>query len=339
MKKTFVLTSLSFAILAGCNAGSNKGDGLTLAPIDEKDAVAIVNGQPISRQALDYVKAEIARGNPNAKIDVPEEKLVDELISRELLKQEAIQQQLPKQPEVAARVRYTQRAVLSQADVQEYLKKHPITEEQLRAEYDKLVGAMKQQEFKARHILVKTKEEAQSIIKKLDQGKDFAELAKKYSTGPSAASGGDLGWFVPQRMVPPFSEAVVALKNGEYTKEPVQTRFGWHVILREDSREKSPPPFEQVKPQVENMLKRKLVQEHIKELREKADVKLLTATATAPEAASAETKPDGSTSSAPETSQEKQQANTEAQPAPAETKTTPAEPQEKATQAEPTPKS
>ena len=336
MKKTFALTTLSFAILAGCNAGSNKSGGLTLAPIDEKDAVAMVNGQPISRQALEYVKADIARGNPNAKIDVPEEKLVEELISHELLKQEAVQQQLPKQPEVAAKVRYAQRAVLSRADVQEYLKNHPVTEEQLRAEYDKLVGAMKQKEFKARHILVKTKEEAESIIKKLEKGKDFAELAKKYSTGPSAASGGDLGWFVPQRMVPAFSEAVVKLKDGEYTKEPVQTRFGWHVILREDSREKTPPPFEQVKPQVENMLKRKLIQEHIKELREKADVKILTATAAAPEAAPAEEKPETSEQPAPDASKEQAPAPAKATPGPSESKAEPAKkPQEKAAQAEP----
>ncbi len=278
MKRTIVYTALSFAVLAGCNAGGNKtSEGLALAPVDEKDTVAIVNGQRISRKALDYVKAEIARGNPNAKINIPEDKLVEELISRELLKQEAIRNQLPKQPDVATRIRYTHRAVLSQADMQDYFKKHPITEEQIKAEYDQLVGSMKQSEFKARHILVKTREEAEDIIKKLDGGEDFAKLAEKYSVGPSAKSGGDLGWFTPQKMVQPFSEAVIALENGQYTKEPVKTQFGWHVILREDSREKTPPPYERVKPQVEQMLKRKLIQQHIEELKQKADIKLMTA--------------------------------------------------------------
>jgi len=291
MKKTLVFSALSLAVMAGCNAGGNKAsEGLSLAPIDEKEAVAIVNGHPISREALEYVKAEIARGNPNAKINVPEEKLVEELVSRELLKQEAIQNQLPKQPEVATRIRYTQRAVLSQADVQDYFKKHPVSEEQIKAKYDQLVGSMKQSEFKARHILVKTKEEAEDIIKQLDSGKDFAELAKKYSIGPSAKSGGDLGWFTPQKMVQPFSNAVIALQNGEYTKEPVQTRFGWHVILREDSREKTPPPFERVKPQIEQMLKRELIQQHIEELKKKADIKLLTAATGTASAASDLTK-------------------------------------------------
>ncbi len=298
MKKTLAFSALSFAMLAGCNAGGNKtSEGLSLAPVDEKEAVAIVNGQPISRKALEYVKAEIARGNPNARINVPEAKLVEELVSRELLKQEAIQKQLPRQPEVATRIRYTQRAVLSQSDVEDYFKQQPITEQQIRAEYNQLVGSMKQSEYKARHILVKTKEEAQDIIKKLDAGSDFAELAKKYSIGPSSKSGGDLGWFAPQKMVQPFSNAVIALENGQYTREPVQTRFGWHVILREESREKTPPPYEQVKPQVVQMLKRKLIQQHIQELKKKADIKILTAGA--PSAPAPESAPETGVSPAP----------------------------------------
>ncbi len=280
----FTLTALSFAILAGCNTSSNKPtESINLAPVNEKDAVAIVNGQPISRLALKYLKAEIARGNPDAKIDIPEDKLIEELISRELLKQEAVQKQLPRQVEIAERLRYIQLAALSQMDVEDYLKNHPITEEQLKAEYDRLVGAMDQNEYKARHILVKTREEAEEIIKQLDAGKDFVALAKKHSTGPSADSGGDLGWFVPQRMVQPFAEAVIALQKGQYTKQPVETQFGWHVILLEDVRQKTPPPFEQVKPQIEMMLKRKLVQEHIQELKQKAQIKLLSAQAPAAE--------------------------------------------------------
>ncbi|GAB6068328.1 peptidylprolyl isomerase [Methylothermus subterraneus] len=279
MRKHFALTALSLALTA-CNAGGNKvGEGLNLAPVEDKDAVAIVNGVPISRLALDYVKAEISRGNPEAKIDIPEDKLIEELINRELLKQEAVQKQLPRQPEVAERVRYTQRIVLSQAEIEDFFKTHPITEDQLKAEYDRLVGAMNQNEYKARHILVKEREKAEEIIKQLDQGKDFSELAKKHSIDPAASQGGDLGWFVPQQMVQPFADAVIALEKGQYTKQPVETQFGWHVILLEDTRQKTPPPFEQVKPQIEMLLKRKRVQEHIQELKQKANIKLLTAQA------------------------------------------------------------
>ena len=98
-------------------------------------------------------------------------------------------------------------------------------------------------EFKARHILVETQSEANSIVAELEGGANFAELAKTKSTGPSGPNGGDLGWFSPNQMVQPFSQAVAALEDGAFSKTPVQTQFGWHVILREDSREATPPTF------------------------------------------------------------------------------------------------
>jgi len=108
----------------------------------------------------------------------------------------------------------------------------------LKAEYDTQIGhkAGGVTEYKARHILVKEETEAVAIIAELDKGGDFAELAKTKSTGPSGIQGGDLGWFSSDQMVPPFSEAVDKLEKGSYTKTPVQTQFGWHVIILEDKR-------------------------------------------------------------------------------------------------------
>jgi peptidyl-prolyl cis-trans isomerase C len=103
------------------------------------------------------------------------------------------------------------------------------------------------QQFKARHILVDTQAAAADLITQLDDGADFAELAKEHSTGPTGPNGGDLGWFAPDQMVQPFSQAVAALEDGAHTAEPVQTQFGWHVILREDSRENQPPTLESVR--------------------------------------------------------------------------------------------
>jgi peptidyl-prolyl cis-trans isomerase C len=122
-------------------------------------------------------------------------------------------------------------------------------------------------EFKARHILVESQGEANDLIAQLDDGADFAELAKEKSTGPSGPSGGDLGWFPPDRMVPSFSAAVQGLDNGAYTKEPVQTQFGWHVILREDSRESVPPPFESVRDALKQQVEGQKLQEYIESLR------------------------------------------------------------------------
>nr|WP_272212142.1 peptidylprolyl isomerase [Marinicella sp. W31]MDC2878048.1 peptidylprolyl isomerase [Marinicella sp. W31] len=130
-----------------------------------------------------------------------------------------------------------------------------ITPETLKARYDEeIADAPKQEEVHARHILVDSEAEAQEIIKELDNGADFAKLAEQHSTGPSASNGGDLGYFSKGQMVPEFEEAAFALEPGEYTETPVQSQFGYHVIEVEDVREKAPAPFEQVEPQLRQLV-------------------------------------------------------------------------------------
>lgn len=132
-----------------------------------------------------------------------------------------------------------------------------ITDEQVRARYDAEIAATPaSNETRARHILVETEEAAREIIAELDNGADFAELAAQRSTGPSASQGGDLGYFGEGRMVPEFEAAAKALDVGAYTSEPVQTQFGFHVILVEDRRPTQPPAFEQVQDQIRSVLLR-----------------------------------------------------------------------------------
>ena len=119
---------------------------------------------------------------------------------------------------------------------------------------------------KARHIRVDTQSEAQEIIMELEGGADFVELATEKSTGPSGPSGGDLGWFSPDRMVPEFSRAVAELEDGAYTENGVQTQFGWHVILREDSRDSTPPPFESMREPLKQRVEGMKLQEFIESL-------------------------------------------------------------------------
>ena len=123
--------------------------------------------------------------------------------------------------------------------------------------YDTEIAALpKQEEVNARHILVKTEEEAKAVIADLDAGKDFAELAKTKSEDSNKDDGGDLGWFSKGRMVPEFEEAAFALEKGAYTKTPVQSQFGFHVIKLEDRRDVQPPALEQVEPQVRQLVMR-----------------------------------------------------------------------------------
>src|SRR5690606_14649647 len=163
--------------------------------------------------------------------------------------------------------------VLAQIAAEHFINAAAITDEDLKKEYDQRVGSMKLTEYKARHILVDSEEAAKDVIKRLKKGEKFADIAKKVSKDPgSKGSGGDLGWFNPQQMVPPFANAVVALKNGELTETPVQTQFGWHVIQREDSRDQPQPPFDAVKDQLRSMMQTQRLQQHIADLKSKAKI-------------------------------------------------------------------
>jgi peptidyl-prolyl cis-trans isomerase C len=153
-----------------------------------------------------------------------------------------------------------------------------ITDEEVRARYDKeLAATPPQNEMRARHILVKTIEEAKEIIKQLDGGASFEELAKTKSTDGAAAQGGDLGYFSSGQMVPEFEKAAMALEVGAYTKEPVQTQFGFHVVKVEDKRVKAQPEFDKVKDQVRNIVLQENYVKNVKAIREELKVEYVDA--------------------------------------------------------------
>lgn len=150
-----------------------------------------------------------------------------------------------------------------------------VTDEAVRARYDKEVAATPPtSEVRARHILVATEEEAKAIIAELDAGGDFEAIAKEKSSDGAAAQGGDLGYFGPGRMVPEFEKAAFALEVGQYTKEPVQSQFGFHVIKVEDKRVQQPPAFEQVEAQFRSIVLREKYFEAVESLRNGADIEI-----------------------------------------------------------------
>lgn len=191
----------------------------------------------------------------------------DEVADLYLLAEKAEEAGLDKDPEVAAQIKLQKMSTLASALAGNYLEENPPTEAELRAEYSAQVAGYQPQQYKARHILVETEDEANAVIAELDEGADFAEVAKEKSTGPSGPNGGDLGWFPPDSMVKPFSDAVIALEDGAYTAAPVQTQFGWHVILREDSRETEAPSFEEVKDRLTPVVEQKKLQSYLDGLR------------------------------------------------------------------------
>ena len=264
---------------SGNSAGN---DAATTAATPPGKVLATVNGSAITQPVLD-VYMEI-RKNQKPGNSADRDTVLNELISLELMSQEGINKGLETNPTVIATLDQQQRTVFASAAIKDFLANNPVSDEQARELYDNQIGKAGK-EYNARHILVKTQEEAVDIIKQLDNGGNFEELAKEKSTGPSGKAGGKLGWFSPTQMVKPFSDATAKLEKGSYTKEPVQTQFGWHVILLEDSRELTPPAYDEVKERVKLVIANQELQAHIQQLRASADVEI---TADAAEAAPAE---------------------------------------------------
>lgn len=263
----------SALVLTGCNekgTSSASPDAAAKPVVKPEDVVATVNGTPISKEAVAMLTAQQQRSSPTA---ASEDKVIDELISRELMRQEAEKQKLATQPEYAARLDSTMRFLMSQIAAEHFLKGINITDEDAKKEYDNRVSALKMTEFRARHILVDKEDAAKDILAKLQKGAKFEDLAKKLSKDPGSKDhGGELGWFSPQQMVKPFADAVASLKDGEIAQVPIQTQFGWHVIQREESREQQPPAFDQVKDQIKTMLQTQKLQQHVAELKAAAKI-------------------------------------------------------------------
>lgn len=234
-------------------------------------AFATVNGQPISQTVYNaFVAEQKAQGAP----DSPElqNAVKEELVRREILAQEAKKKGMDKNPNIQGQIELAKQAVLIRAYLSDYVKANPISEAQLKAEYDVIKNNLGSTEYKSRHVLVEKEEEAKAIIAKLDKGEKFSELAKQSKDPGSKDKGGELGWSSPAAYVKPFGEALTKLKKGEYTKTPVQSDFGYHVIQLDDSRPANPPPFDQVKPQLQQRASQMQVEKLVRELREKAKV-------------------------------------------------------------------
>src|SRR3989338_8608239 len=245
---------------------------LAINPAFAQDkSAALVNGVSIPQARIDLrVKAAAAQG----QADSPElrKAIREDMINIEVMVQEAVKLGLDKNADVAQQVELAKQSVLVGAFVHDYAKNHPISEDQLKQEYDKLKAKLGNKEYNTRHILVETEAGAKDIIAQLGKKAKFEKLAAKSKDTGSAAQGGSLGWAVPGNFVPEFANALLNLKKGEYTKIPVQSQFGWHVIKLDDTRELKVPPFEEVKAQLQQRLQQQSIKKAIDELRAKAKI-------------------------------------------------------------------
>lgn len=229
--------SMALAVISVCG-------GLSTAVAE---TVMTVNGVAIDSSVLDmYLESRTQRPADQATAEELAV-VVQELTDIYLLTTQPAAEALSDDPRIKAQIELQGRAVLAQAVAADYFSRNPATDAEILAAYEEQMASAPSLQFKARHILVETQAAAADLISQLDEGADFAELAQTHSTGPTGPNGGDLGWFAPDQMVKPFSDAVAALEDGAHTAEPVQTQFGWHVILREESRENQPPTLESVR--------------------------------------------------------------------------------------------
>jgi len=241
--------------------------GIITTGMSSADTIFDVNGVSVDSAVVDLYFSSRLGAQGGAATPEQREALMAELRDIYILATQPNAVEFAKEPEIAAQIELQEKSILAQAVAGEFFQGIEVSDEEMRAEYDKKLEQEPLMQFKARHILVQSQGEAVEIIAQLDDGADFEELAKEKSIGPSGPNGGDLDWFAPNQMVEPFSVAVQAMENGSYSSQPVQTQFGWHVILREDSRDSVPPTFESVKDDMRTSVQQRKFQAHLAELR------------------------------------------------------------------------
>ncbi|MDD2540078.1 MAG: peptidylprolyl isomerase [Desulfuromonadaceae bacterium] len=250
-----ITAAICLVALVGCQGGTTSGEPQSQSKKEGK-VLADVNSGTITTGDFDRELKNLPE-YLKAMADTPQgrKEMLDTMIIRELILQQAAKDGLDKSPEIAEKLQDLKKRLI----VESFLKKKVETEakvsdEDLKKFYEQNKDKFKSgEQFRASHILVKTEKEAQDILAKLKAGGNFDELAKKYSVDSSAAKGGDLGWFGKGSMVPAFEKAALALKEGQISGI-VKSDFGYHIIKLTGKRPAGIRPFEEVKEQIKGAI-------------------------------------------------------------------------------------
>ncbi len=268
LSRTLLLPAALALALAACQPKASAPAAAT----DTSSAVATVNGQPISRDFYEYyVKSLSGKTSAELTPDI-RGKLLDNMVHGEVVAQEATKQGLDKSGDTPYILELSRLQLLGQALGEHYLKDKKPTDAEVHAEYEAYVAAAPKMEYHARHILVATEPFAEKLIQRLEKGEKFEDLAKAESMDPSKSNGGDLSWIRPEQVPPEFMKAVAALKPGEYSKTPVQTPFGWHIVQLVETRPLAPQSFEDRKQRIAQELERKKFKDYVDDLMRTAKI-------------------------------------------------------------------
>lgn len=280
LRSVLTAATLFAAPAALAQTAASSGSAAPAASANADPVVAIVNGIKIH---MSDIQADM-RGVPPQLQQLPPDQLYQLLLNQEVdrkaLLVAAQKEGLQNNPDVAKAMQDAANIRLENAYVQEKVAPQ-VTDTAVQAAYNQdYAGKPGPEQVQARHILVATKQQAEDIINQLNKGADFAKLAEKYSTDPGAKNGGELGWFAKDEMVPAFADAAFALKPGQYTKTPVQTQFGWHVILCEGRRTAPTPALADVQDQIKQKLANAAVQKVLDDARSQVKIQTFNADGT-----------------------------------------------------------
>lgn len=234
--------------------------------------IAVVNGTPIPKSRADALIDQLVhqgqQNTPQLQMAVREE-----LVNREILMQEALRRGLPNRPDIKAQIAVAQQTVVLRALIEDFVKNNAPSDAEVTARYNALIKDAGGKEYHLHHILVDNEQQAKDLIAKIKGGASFEDLAKQYSKDPgSGKNGGDLDWSDPKAYVPEFADAATHLQKGQMTDTPVHTQFGWHIIRVDDIRDVTPPPLEQVRPQIVQQIQQEKLQAFEESLRKNAKI-------------------------------------------------------------------
>ena len=257
------LAALVFALAAA--------SGASMAA-DKDPVVAIVDGHKILKSHLIEAQQLLPRQYQAVPMEQIYPALVDSIIDTHLATADARAKKMDKDADFRARMSRIEEQLLQRMVLEKEMTQ-AVSDEALKKRYEKMVAGLSgNEEVHARHILLKTEDEAKAVIKDLSGGADFAELAKKKSTGPSGPNGGDLGFFGKGQMVPEFEKAAFALSKGAVSTEPVKTQFGYHVIKLEGRRKAEVPKYDAVVEQLRGEISQERGAAYVDKLRAGAKV-------------------------------------------------------------------
>jgi peptidyl-prolyl cis-trans isomerase C len=268
------IESISIFALSGLLLGCAQDAGDATDRVDAlgPGEVAFVDGNRIPESIFRVFTLSALQANADDLTEEGRAEVIDRLIFLQVLAQEAEQQGLHEERRIAAELELQRMNLLARAVTERFSEENPPTESELRDLYELNLPRLRSPEYKTRHILVETEAEAADLIAQLDQGADFADLAREHSTGPSGPDGGDLGWATADSYVAPFAEAVRAATTGRHYESPVETEFGWHVILVEDFEEQAAPGLEAVRQDLIIAAGNQKLEAYVNGLREAAEV-------------------------------------------------------------------